>query len=266
MLRFSQRDIASAATSRWPGDPAWNTNDAMGLGGASPAEATLMRLCGASQTALAGTRSRFDGPRRGSLIQWNLPALCCVLGAHGACVGSGELIILDMSATTSRTAAEREESLVEDLRYNDFDAFYAACWDDVYRPLAVTLRDSELAREAVDEAMARAFARWRQVRTYRNQPGWVYRVGLNWAISQKRRTSKEVQGDEAVDRTFVASLPDADLQNALAHLDVSHRAVVVLRYLMDWSVEDVAATLNIPEGTVKSRLKRALEKLRTEMT
>jgi RNA polymerase sigma factor (sigma-70 family) len=75
-----------------------------------------------------------------------------------------------------------------------------------------------------------------------------------------------VQGDEAVDRTFVASLPDADLQNALAHLDVSHRAVVVLRYLMDWSVEDVAATLNIPEGTVKSRLKRALEKLRTEMT
>jgi hypothetical protein len=112
-----------------------------------------MRLCGASQTALAGTRSRFDGPPRGSLIQWNLPALCCVLGANGACVGSGELIILDMSATTSRTAAEREESLVEDLRYNDFDAFYAACWDDVYRPLAVTLRDSELAREAVDEAI-----------------------------------------------------------------------------------------------------------------
>lgn len=159
-----------------------------------------------------------------------------------------------------------EETAVETLRYDEFDAFYVACWDDVYRPLAVTLHDADLAQEAVDEAMARAYARWRQVRTYRNQPGWVYRVGMNWAISQKRRTNREVQGSVAVDKPFAASLPDPDLQNALAHLDIHYRAVVVLRYLLDWSIEEVAETLLIPEGTVKSRLNRALAKLRTEMS
>lgn len=80
------------------------------------------------------------------------------------------------------------------LWQRDFDSFYRACWNEVYRPLAVTLHDPDLAREAVDEAMIRAYRRWRAVRGYRNQAGWVYRVAFNWAVSHLRKTGREVYG------------------------------------------------------------------------
>ena len=56
-----------------------------------------------------------------------------------------------------------------------------------------------------------------------------------------------------------------DLERALRALPLDQRAVVVLRYYLDWSQEDVAAALDIPVGTVKSRIHRALKKLEQEM-
>lgn len=93
----------------------------------------------------------------------------------------------------------------------------------------MTLRDAELAREAVDEGMARAYPSWHRVRGYRNVEGWVHRVALNWALSQKRKTHREIQGSVQVDAHVSAAYPDTDLQIALADLSVEHRAVVVLR-------------------------------------
>ncbi len=58
---------------------------------------------------------------------------------------------------------------------------------------------------------------------------------------------------------------DPRLAQALAALDPKHRSVVVLRYLLDWSVEQTAEALDIAPGTVKSRLHRALAQLETHM-
>ena len=54
---------------------------------------------------------------------------------------------------------------------------------------------------------------------------------------------------------------DTDLSEALAQLSEDHRAVVVLRYFLDWSVEQTADALEVSPGTVKSRLSRALDHL-----
>lgn len=151
-------------------------------------------------------------------------------------------------------------------RHGDFDSFYKVCWDEVYRPLAITLRDPDLAAEAVDEAMIRAYRRWRTVRGYQNQAGWVYRVALNWAVSQLRKTGREVHPERPLDEPQSDQAPQLDLYDALQHLDLKHRSVVVLRYLLDWSESQIAETLQIPRGTVKSRLNRAITKLRKELT
>lgn len=151
-------------------------------------------------------------------------------------------------------------------RHHDFDAFYGSCWHEVYRPLAVTLRDSDLAADAVDEAMARAYGSWRKVRDVDNQQGWVYRVALNWATSRLRKTRREVRSERVVDRPVAWAQPDLDLFDALGSLDLKHRAVVVLRYLLDWSESEIAEALDVPNGTVKSRLHRALGKLREELS
>ena len=144
-----------------------------------------------------------------------------------------------------------------------FDDFYRARRDQIGRALAVTLRDPQLAAEAVDEAMARAYQRWAQVQRLDNPSGWVYRVGLNWSRSFLRRALRPapiwVTGPDA---SPPPAFPDPGIDAALAELSVDQRAVVVCRFLVGCSEAETAAVLGIRPGTVKSRLSRALDRLR----
>ena len=142
---------------------------------------------------------------------------------------------------------------------HDFEGFYRRERAPLYRALALTLADRALAAEAVDEAMVRAYQRWSSVSRYDNAAGWVYRVALNWAISSKRRRPPPLLEPAAAGEP---QLPDQVLDQAIAHLPTEQRAVVVLRFSMDWSLEQIAVALGVPLGTVKSRLHRALSSLR----
>jgi RNA polymerase sigma-70 factor (ECF subfamily) len=164
-----------------------------------------------------------------------------------------------MRATAAARAAAEDTG--------SFERFYRGQVDTVYRALALTLTDPALAREATDEAMLRAFARWSTVGGYDNPTGWVYRVGLNWATSRWRRTRRE-QPLPADDLTATARPPDPAGLAALAalgQLTVKLRAVVVARVLLDLSTAETAAVLDIPQNTVKSRLARALASLRAQL-
>lgn len=145
-----------------------------------------------------------------------------------------------------------------------FEDFYRSHRDRVFRALLVTLRSPDAATDAVDEAMARALERWDKISEYNRPEAWVYRVAFNWAVSSWRRTRREVQ-DVIVEPSVEDGLPEPEVARALSRLSVRHRAVVVCRYYLDWSTEDTAAALQISEGTVKSRLSRALKKLATEL-
>jgi RNA polymerase sigma-70 factor (ECF subfamily) len=154
---------------------------------------------------------------------------------------------------------------------DSFESFYRGQVDTVYRALGLTLGDAGLAREATDEALLRAYTRWRVVGRYDNPAGWVYRVGLNWATSRWRRARRErplSSLDESRASGMVAPPDPAGVAalTALGRLDIKHRAVVVARVLLDLSTAETAAVLGIAEGTVKSRLARALHRLRTELT
>jgi RNA polymerase sigma-70 factor (ECF subfamily) len=148
-----------------------------------------------------------------------------------------------------------------------FEAFYRVHCDRVYRALAITLGDVHLAREAADEAMARAYVHWRRVGTHDNPGGWAYRVGLNWATSWWRRVRRERVLLDAHLPSVTPPDPDATAaQEAVAGLPLPQRAVVVCRVLLDLSTADTARLLGLAEGTVKSRLARALAALRVELT
>lgn len=141
-----------------------------------------------------------------------------------------------------------------------FSGFYRTHWQGIARGLALTLGDPDLAAEATDEAMARAYPRWATLQHYDNPAGWVYRVGLNWARSYHRRASRLLPfGPRAV--TDLDTVADPAIRSALLDLDVKQRAVVVCRLLLDWSVDETASALEISPGTVKSRLHRALQNL-----
>lgn len=148
-----------------------------------------------------------------------------------------------------------------------FDAFYRRAWPEVYRATAVTIDDADLAREATDEAMTRAYGRWSSVSTMENPVGWVYRVAVNWARSRQRRQRLAlIRRVPTLTGAAVDELPDPDLYAAIQRLPGQHKDVVVARYLLDMSEEATAQAFGIPKGTVKSRLSRALETLKEELS
>lgn len=141
-----------------------------------------------------------------------------------------------------------------------FEDFYRRSADGLRRALCLALGDVDLGAEACDEAMARVCTHWAEVGRYANPEGWAYRVGVNWGRSRlRRRRWRDLR--PVPDRPAPTVPDDHDLTVALARLSVTHRTVVVCRYLLDWSVEETATALDIPIGTVKSRLSRALHAL-----
>lgn len=153
------------------------------------------------------------------------------------------------------------------LRYVDFESFYRSQWQEVYRPLAVVLRNPDLARDATNEAMERALRKWSKVKGIGNQTGWVYRVAHNWAIDQIRKKSRLRRLTKTPpELLWQPPVPDPEVFRAVNSLPSDQRTVVLLRLVEDWSVDEVAEALDVPSGTVKSRLSRALDRLREELS
>ena len=148
----------------------------------------------------------------------------------------------------------------------DFDEFYAKHRDEIGRALVFVLGDPSLGQEAVDEAMVKAYQKWDEIGDTHNPAGWVFVAGKRWGLSWRRGRRRERGREE-----FVAaheSLPDdrmsdyVHLMLAMAKLPPAHRAVVSCRFLLELSVRETAELLGVKEGTVKSRLMRAVERLR----
>jgi RNA polymerase sigma-70 factor (ECF subfamily) len=144
-----------------------------------------------------------------------------------------------------------------------FEVFWDRTRDPVTRAVALTVGDVQLAAEATDEAMVRAYQRWDRVGGLEDPAGWVYRVACNWATSWRRKMMRRPTRDrDQLDRVVSDAYPDLDLIRAVQGLATVHRQVIVLRFYLDWPVARIATALDIAEGTVKSRLHRALIQLR----
>ena len=165
---------------------------------------------------------------------------------------------------------------VELAAKGDQDAFGLLVHGSLARLDAVArliLRDPELARDAVQEALVRA---WRDLPGLRDPDrfdAWLHRLTVHACIDlarHRRRRVLEVELtpiDEPAIGDASAILADRDLlDGALRRLEPEQRAIVVLRYYLDLSLQEMAAVLGIPIGTVKSRLHRTLAAMRVLVT
>jgi RNA polymerase sigma factor (sigma-70 family) len=132
------------------------------------------------------------------------------------------------------------------------------------------LRDPELARDAVQDGLIRAWRELPKLRDPERFDAWVYRLVVNSCIDQTRRSRqrrlREVEltplHDRATSDTTRAQADRDEVDQVLRHLDERGRAIVVLHYFVGLPLTDVATTLGIPIGPVKSRLHRALTDMR----
>jgi RNA polymerase sigma factor (sigma-70 family) len=146
-----------------------------------------------------------------------------------------------------------------------FAAFYRRSRTQVHAAVAVTVGDHHLAADAVDEAFVRAAERWGQVAQMDRPAGWVYRVAVNWATSWRRKWSRRpTLPIAALDRSQVDDLASVTLAEELAAVPLAQRQMLVLRFVLGYSVAETAAALGVAEGTVKSGVHRARQRLQGE--
>ncbi len=183
------------------------------------------------------------------------------------------------SATRRRQRGDEatvdQRGLVERARGGDHDAFAELARTAVVRldqAARLILRDPELARDAVQESLIRAWRDLPKLREPDRFDAWLHRLTVNACIDQTRRRRRR---PIEVELTPIHAPAVADVSSAIAerdhvdavlrHLDEKGRAIVVLHYYLGMPLTEVAATLGLPIGTVKSRLHRALEDMRFAM-
>ena len=144
---------------------------------------------------------------------------------------------------------------------HDFEDFYTAVFDQLVGQLFLVTGNLQDAEDAVQEALTRAAVRWPRLRRYSVPEAWVRRVAMNLASDGFRRFRRRLavlvrlRADLEVRQAAPPEVPG--LMDALRALPIDQRKVVVLHHLLDLPVEQVAAELGVPVGTVKSRLARA---------
>ncbi len=168
-----------------------------------------------------------------------------------------------------------QRALVERAGRGDHDAFAELVRGAITRldqAARLILRDQELARDAVQDALVRAWHDLPRLRDPDRFDAWLYRLTTNACLDiarRRRRRPIEVEitplDDPSVADSSAAFADRQVVDAAMRRLDVASRAVVVLHYFLGLPLTEVAATLGIPLGTVKSRLHRALREMRADV-
>ena len=150
---------------------------------------------------------------------------------------------------------------------SDLEALFRLHWPRAYRAAYLVVHDRGAAEDIAQEAFLAAV---RALDTFdRRRPfgPWLHRIVVNRAIDWTRaRSLRHEVGDEAL--TNAKSRAEAPSQaisenvsDALAALPPGQRAVIVMRYLLEYSPGEIARMLQLPRGTVNSRLRRGLDAL-----
>jgi RNA polymerase sigma-70 factor (sigma-E family) len=153
----------------------------------------------------------------------------------------------------------------------DFPAFVASRGTQLYRTACLlTCGDTHMAEDLVQETPGRMYTKWDRRRRIENPAGYAQTVLVNLFISMRRRRASterlRAQPGETARATAAADGGDADLRvtllAALRELGATDRAVLVLRFWEDRSIEDTAAALRLTPSAVRSRSFRALGRVR----
>jgi RNA polymerase sigma-70 factor (ECF subfamily) len=153
----------------------------------------------------------------------------------------------------------------------DLEALFRRYWPRAYRTAFLIVHDHAAAEDIAQEAFLAAIRRLDRFDRARRFGPWLGTIVANRAIDWARaRTARRESGGEAPDLPSPPDTPvgrySQEVLSALASLSPEHRAVIVLRYLLEYSPGEIARALDLPRGTVNSRLRRGLDTLESRLS
>jgi RNA polymerase sigma-70 factor (ECF subfamily) len=145
----------------------------------------------------------------------------------------------------------------------DLERLFREHWPRAYRAAHLVTGDAAAAEDIAQEAFLAAIRNLDRFDRRRPFGPWLHRIVVNRAIdfTRARKLRAEVElGD--VHPAPPAPEPDDGTLGRIADLSPEHRAVVVLRYVLDYTPGEIAEVLGLPRGTVNSRLRRGLDRMK----
>ncbi|MGH2934627.1 MAG: RNA polymerase sigma factor [Gaiellaceae bacterium] len=165
-------------------------------------------------------------------------------------------------------ADRHERALVRDAQRGSAEAFeqlFRSHWPRAYRAALLVVGDAAAAEDIAQEsflAAVRALDRFDRRRPF---GPWLHRIVVNRAIDWSRARALRREQFGGAEHAVEEREPSAHartLAAALTELQPEQRAVIVLRYLLEYTPGEIARLLDLPRGTVNSRLRRGLDRLR----
>jgi RNA polymerase sigma-70 factor (ECF subfamily) len=144
----------------------------------------------------------------------------------------------------------------------DMDRIVSEHGDSLYRMAFLYLKDPHLAEDAVQEAFLKIYKSYNSFRGEANEKTWMVRITINICKNMMRQAwNRNVDSSMALENLSMEAEPDSteytDLVTAIMNLPAKYKDIVLLHYYQDLKTKDISAALNIPIGTVLTRLKRA---------
>jgi len=151
---------------------------------------------------------------------------------------------------------------------SDLEALFRTHWPRAYRAAYLVTHDAAAAEDIAQESFLAALRALDHFDRRRPFGPWLHRIVVNRAIdwTRARRLRAEVELTDAFRAPSPPpTSPGDDVMAALARLPPEHRAVVVMRYVLEFTPGEIADALDLPRGTVNSRLRRGLDALGAEL-
>jgi RNA polymerase sigma-70 factor, ECF subfamily len=149
---------------------------------------------------------------------------------------------------------------------SDLEALFRAHWPRAFRAAYLVTHDAAAAEDIAQESFLAAIRALDRFDRRRPFGPWLHRIVVNRAIdwTRARALRAEVELAESLPAPPTPAQGGETLA-ALAKLSSDHRAVIVMRYVLEFTPGEIAEALDLPRGTVNSRLRRGLDALGDEL-
>jgi RNA polymerase sigma-70 factor, ECF subfamily len=178
---------------------------------------------------------------------------------------------IERAGSDEAPSARQERKLVREAQRGSREALtglYATHWKRAHRAAYLVVHDGAAAEDIAQDAFLAAIDALDRFDRRRPFGPWLHRIVVNRAIDWARREALRRKVDDPVSQPNPETPPKPvgeDMMEALSQIPFEQRAVVVLRYLLDYTPGEIARMLDLPRGTVNSRLRRALDRLGTQL-